>query len=335
LVSVQKLLPIIVLCRCFLFRKPLRLSLYAIVGYALVKQVYVLLLLLNIYQALPSNNSLFPMHFTKIITRLAIIAICCFGSSNKSNAQLVGPSLPDVFWYADTGYIAGINSAMIEFNDTFRNTGVRNWLAVEAYYGNNLEGGIAFTDINSGVTYHWNYGTPGLPYSTYVFGTPDIIVGNSATNPMAEYKVAAAYTEVVSGGPTLWVRYIIDYFTVSYIASGVFTVTHTGNTVFPSSPTMTPYTIHLDVIAEAGNTAATGYPWCDKFVVTWDDLFDGSIYAWQGSLNSTPPASLWNTAPGVQTIAVPAPTPLYRPDVAGIQRRACPTCPIQDFALVT
>jgi hypothetical protein len=200
---------------------------------------------------------------------------------------------------------------------------------VSHYYGNNMPGGLAFTDRVYGNTFHWSYQNGALPHLSYVAGSPDIIVGNSATNPGNEYKVAAAYILRRGVFPTITFSYQVDYFTVTYTGPGTFVVTHTGGTAWPPSPIMDPRTIHLDIIAEAGNTGITGLPWCDKFVITWDDK---SIYAWQGSLNGPLPGSLSNTAPGVRAIAGGT---YYRPDVAAVQKQTCSTCPVEDVAIIT
>lgn len=248
--------------------------------------------------------------------RLLICAATALLSLTAGNvhAQLWTASAPDNFWYADTGYIAGINSAEIEYQDNGA-----NHLMVSTYYNNYVtSGGVVFTDKNSGFTYHWDYGNPATLRPNIV-GSPDIIVGNSAANPTNEFIVATVCMVTTSTPTTYW--YVLDFFRVTYTTPGAFTVTHTGGSSWTAGLT---YTIHIDVIAEAGNTTATGYPWCDKFVVTWDDLTTGDIYVQQGSLNSGGFTSPIITISGGYS----------RPDVAAVERKACAACAIEDFALL-
>jgi hypothetical protein len=228
---------------------------------------------------------------------------------------LVMPSNPDIYWYTANpssginAFIAGINTAMIDFNTTQscgRNYGT---LIVSDYYGNNTGGGVVFTDACSGNTIKVNY--PLTLGGTTLSGRPDIIVGNNSTNPSTDYIVAVAFNKQ------------IDYFKVSYTGTYTFTVTYLSSTIITTAVGLT---IHLDVIAEAGNTSATGLPWCDKFVVKWDDG-SGGIYAYQASLNS-PPATissgtLINSGTGTFD---------FEPDVAAIQRTVSS---VDDIALIT
>lgn len=249
--------------------------------------------------------------------RLLICAVTALLSLTAGNAhaQLWNASAPDNFWYADTGYIAGINSAEIEYQDNGA-----NHLMVSTYYNNYVtSGGVVFTDKNSNYTYHWDYGDPAMPYRPRIFGSPDIIVGNSLANPLNEFIVAVVSIE--NFGPPTSFRYILDFFTVTYTTPGMFTVARTGGTSWTVGQ---PYTIHIDIIAEAGNTTATGYPWCDKFVVTWDDLSSGQVDVRLGSLN----------AGGFTSGPVSIPGGYSRPDVAAVQRKACAACAVEDFALL-
>jgi hypothetical protein len=234
------------------------------------------------------------------------------------NAQTyVGPVLTDLGWYsamgpASTSYISGINTAVIDYvgGPNGQDFGT---LAVSDYYGNGCNGGVAFLDVTSGFKAQFDYTAfPGR----YVEGMPDIVVGNSRTNPGLEYIVAAAYP--TTAGPAQ-----IDYYDVLFTGpgSGTFAVTPLGSTVFTG---VTAGTVHIDIIAQAGNTVPTGLPFCDNFVITFDDGGSGSIYVYEGSLNirpaAVPPALLTAVASGAQ------------PDVAGIQRTIGSS--VHDLALV-
>ncbi len=111
--------------------------------------------------------------------------------------------------------------------------------------------------------------------------------GQHIANPLTDYLVAAYPNE-------------IDVSDVHYITS-TFSVTFSGFI----STTGVASVVHIDIIAEAGNTTATGYPWCDMFVVTWD----GNVNAAMGSLNSLSLTSLMPPIPGGEQL-----------DVAAIQR---------------
>jgi Secretion system C-terminal sorting domain len=245
------------------------------------------------------------------------------------NAQLLvmpsGANL-DKFWYNSYypspscllgGNITGINVDMIDMN------GTNTTLLVSDFYGNETPGGIVFTDESSGFTLQFNYlGCP-MPY---YMTRPDIIVGNDSTYPGTDFNVAAAYIDQSTGTPTPQ----IDYYKVHYTGPGIFSVSYINSTIITGVGI--PNWIHLNVIAEAANTTATGYPWCDKFIVTWDDISTptGAIYAWYTRLNS-PDAII--PEPAAQLISAKG----MQPDVAAIQRLVapCAICPpvVDDMGL--
>jgi len=277
-------------------------------------------------------------NFSKINFIKAGMAIALFLSLAYSGVvygQTLVPSSsanPDTTWFSPVacpstpGYIQGINTAMIDFLDAGPNfTYGLGTLAVCDYYGNATSGGVAFTDINSGYTVQIDYCNTG----GYMAGRPDIIVGNDITRPGRDYRVAAAYINS-SDLPQ------IDYYLVHYIYPGFFTVSFLGSTTFSSSyaPSIT---VHLDMIADFGNTTATGLPWCDTFVVTWDaNITTGTPKLWTAmlTLSASPGTAIPYSLPPAVTIGAGT-----FPDVAGIQRTvgACATCPsnIDNIGLYT
>jgi len=248
----------------------------------------------------------------------------------KAQAQLVPPSTPDLPWYSSSSnYIAGLNTAMIYIDNAF--SGGPDALMVSSYYGNGNAGGVAFMDKNSGFTQQVDY-TAAPPYANaYMSMSPDIIVGNFQGMPQRAYVTAAAYvyTDPFSGATNPQ----IDYYLVYYTTPATFLVQYMGTTKFQGFHT---YTVHLDIIAESGNTMLTGYPWSNHFVVTWDDVTSGGdVYSIELGLN--PPATstvISPFTPGVRKINPPGLNGI-QPDVAAIQRQACGACPVKDMALIT
>ena len=245
-------------------------------------------------------------------------------SSRVYGQTLVTPTQPDNTWYRAYGgafpnYIAGVNTAMIDYKEG-PNSQPYGRLAVSDYFGNGTNGGVAFLDVISGQKSQFDYY---LSFPGKIMGSsPDIVVGNSATNPLTDYIVAAAYLT-----PTA-VHLVpqIDYYLVHYTSPGYFVAVPYSSTTFPV--TMNSNAIHVDIISEAGNTTATGLPWCDKFVITISDA--GEIYTYEASLNA-PPATLTTALMADVTAGIV-------PDVAGIQRNvACSSCTplIHDIALIT
>ena len=188
-------------------------------------------------------------------------------------------------------------------------------LMVSDFYGNNTGGGVVFTDACSGYTVQINY-----PISTTIMQwSPDIIVGNCSDYPSTDYMVAAAFVNNSGVGE-------IDYYRVHYTSSSTFTVTASGSTLINSA--YQPMTIHLDILGEFGSTSATGLPWCNAFVVTWDDVFGGgNIYAQKATVFPHPTT----ISSGVMINA--SGTTGYAPDVAYIQRSG--TSGVDEIAMIT
>ena len=231
-----------------------------------------------------------------------------------------GPAADGVWYRANGGvankYIAGVNTAMIDYVGG-PNSAPYGRLVVSDYYGNGIDGGVAFLDQTSGDTQTIDYWGGGVGHMDL---SPDIVVGNSTTAPLTDYIVAAAYITLAGSNPQ------IDYYLVHYTTPGYYTVSSLGSTIFSGFQSNT---IHVDIIAETGHTGLTGLPFCGRFVITCDDA--GKIEVYSASLNSPPstlgPAAMTVVGTGIQ------------PDVAGIQRLLppCSSCtPVpQNMALVT
>jgi len=241
---------------------------------------------------------------------LAFVALVCMAARGYAQVLAPGPVNPDKFWLTGCAngignYISGLNTAMIDFQGTSGPNPIPpGSLIVTAYEGNGTAGGVAFKDVVSGFTIHIPFcPPPGMPPASPYITSPDIIVGNDLTNPLTDYNVAVAYVDAFTFMPT------VRQYKVAYTGPGAFTVGFTGGTVFPSTGSRS---IHLDVIADYGNTIPTGMPWCDYYVVTWDDAL-GS-YASLQSLNTLMP-------PAVVTLGTSGSGGLpYQPDVAAILR---------------
>ena len=234
----------------------------------------------------------------------------------------VGPTGVDSPWYnalgpALTSYIAGINTAMINYIPS--GGGPNGSIAVSAYYGNGCSGGIASLDLQSKIHKQFDYALIGRPS---MGKSPDIIIGNNELASNAVYNVAVAYITLAGSNPR------IDYFRVIDGGGGTPTIAPAGSTIF--GPGFNSNTIHIDVIAEYGNTNTTGLPWCDSFAITCDNGTDVLVY--EASLNNPPPSI---TPAMMHVVASGVADP--QPDVAGIQRNvACSTCSplIDNLALV-
>jgi len=257
----------------------------------------------------------------RLLACIILAGMLSLAQSGRVYGQtFVGPSLSDNPWYSSIGpnpssYIAGINTAMINYINSAG--GPNGSIAVSAYYGNGTSGGVASLDLQSGNTQQYDYSIPGL----HMDKSPDIIIGNDELVPNGVYRVAVAYITRAGSNPQ------IDYFNVIDGGGGTPIIVPAGSTTF--GPAFNSNTIHIDVIAEYGNTNATGLPWCDSFAITCDNGTDVLVY--EASLNN-PPASI---TPGMMYSVGTGTDP--QPDVAGIQRNvACSSCtPVVDnMALV-
>ncbi len=226
------------------------------------------------------------------------------------HAQAVLPVTPDIFWYSGCSnaamgvYISHINTAMIDW----QNTMAAGTLMVSAYQGNGSAGGVSFRDMGSGFTVNRPYCIlPPLPLVYPYITEPDIIVGNDPVNPLTDYRVAVAYVNNFTALPT------IDFFRVSYTGPATFTATPAGSITLPVAPGSGSKSIHIDIVAEYNNVLTTGYPWCDNFIVTWDDAL--ANYASLGAL------STFSTGPALPMMSAGTQT-----DVAAIQRAAVWPC---------
>lgn len=203
----------------------------------------------------------------------------------------VPPTHVDNTWLGGTTNISFLNTAMIDYGSTSAPT----TLFACDYYGNPNPGGILITDKSNPAS------TISIPYPTgNPMVSPDIVIGNSITNPMTDYILAAAYINITSGHPQ------VDYYKIHYTGPGTFTVTPTGNTVITTAAS----SVHIDLISEFSNTGPTGFPFCNIFAISWCNISTTTMYAATATLNA-PPATLAGTV--IATNAVQC-------DVAGIQR---------------
>jgi hypothetical protein len=225
------------------------------------------------------------------------IALClCFsvGFYADSKAQtLVLPSHPDNFWFS-MGLPWSLNTAEIAYGS---NTLFASVVASGM-------GGIGTTVIN--VNDFLSGSTTSIAGATLTITGADIIIGNSdgtgGRSSSNDYILATSFVNY-SGDPQ------IDFYDVNI--SPLISITPISSFVI-SPGTYTPVKVHIDIIADYGNTAITGLPFCGKFMVTWDDgvaLGTPNVYVAEGDLNT-------------QTVTLPATLvgPGSAPDVAGIER---------------
>ena len=248
----------------------------------------------------------------RLLACIILAGMISLAQSGRVYGQVfVGPTKADNPWYNAVGpnpssYIAGINTAMINYIPS--GGGPNGSIAVSAYYGNGCDGGVASLDLQSGIRQQYDYTIPGRRMDK----SPDIIIGNNAVVPNAVHMVAVAYITLANSNPR------IDYFRVIDAGGGTPLIVPAGSTTF--GPSFVSNTIHIDIIAEFGNTNTTGLPWCDSFAITCDNGTDVLVY--EASLNN-PPASI---TPGMMHV-VASGVADPQPDVAGIQRNvACSTC---------
>ena len=252
-----------------------------------------------------------PIRF-RLLACIILAGMISLAQSGRVYGQVfVGPTKADNPWYNAVGpnpssYIAGINTAMINYIPS--GGGPNGSIAVSAYYGNGCDGGVASLDLQSGIRQQYDYTIPGRRMDK----SPDIIIGNDQLVSNAVYRVAVAYVTLAGSNPR------IDYFRILDAGGGTPTIVPAGSTTF--GPSFHSNTIHIDIIAEFGNTNTTGLPWCDSFAITCDNGTDVLVY--EASLNN-PPASI---TPGMMHV-VASGVADPQPDVAGIQRNvACSTC---------
>lgn len=253
--------------------------------------------------------------------------------SVSSDAQVLcpgsGTNQPDQIWYSSYCnpypyiYINDINTAMIDFPGSVQPRMNPGSLIGSVYSGNGTSGGVCFRDVNSGFTDTICY----WPTGQYIVKYGDIIIGNDLLSPANTFRAAVAFYDLSDGLPR------INHYRIVYTTPVSFTVTLLSTTTFvpPTPGDWTGGVIHLDPIADYGNTTTTGFPYCDNFVVTWDDR--NGCWAHRTSLNA-PTAVITNTFPA--TIFLPGSglsSKPSQPDVAAIQRRNCITCPVEQIGL--
>jgi len=219
---------------------------------------------------------------------------------------LVMPSNPDNIWYTLPGLTWALNSSVIATGGGAMYCS----MATSGAGGGWGRMNIAVNDYPSGLTTSW--ATPPLTQT----GANDIILGNTdgtwgGTNPYVDYVMAICFTNA-AGDPE------VDFFRVNDAGGPVILPIST----FVISPgTYHPGNIHMDVIADYSNFGLTGYAFCGRFMITWDDSYSGNVFVAEGDLNT-------QTVGAAQTVGAG-----YSPDVAGIIRGTYPF--INDFALIT
>lgn len=228
----------------------------------------------------------------------------------KSIAGIIPSTKADSFWYNNcaTGpggsSILGFNTALINCNNIFQ-----NYLMVSAYNGNGTAGGVVFRNSFNG--FQFSYPFCGTPY--YLHAIPDIIVTNDSSSSGNVFNVAVACDNEL---------YI---FRVLFPVPTIFTVAFTGQFHIMNAPiSIDGAENHIDVIAEYGNTGITGLPFCDTFMVTYNDA--GGVYVDEYALASGVPVYIGGTS---------IPTQGSQHDVAAIQRLTCATCTtVENVALI-
>jgi len=257
----------------------------------------------------------------KVKLHLVITFICCFCVFINGFGQsptLVQPGSTDNAWYYSSNPIVGVGTAGINY-------GSGNSIYVSNYYDGSGTEVINIYDPSIGGTASIsNTGTIGSIGIDIVIGNWDGVSScSSCISTATDYIMATSFRN--NSGDVE-----IDYYDV--YDDGVSTVSVnalTTETSTTSSGTYNTGWVHLDLIAEAGNTTLTGYPFCNKYVVTWDDAYTHSVYAAANALNNPN-----NTLTGTQIN--PSMTTAIQPDVAAIQRNGFgPPRPVHDIALIT
>ncbi len=234
---------------------------------------------------------------------------------NTMAQTLVPPTglLPDVNWFtapatSSTYTILGLNTAMIDYAVNASNF---NTIAATAYYGGGTNyGGITVTDLASSTTVTYAYTT-----TPTMISTPDIILGNDPTspNPATDFKMAVAF---INNSGNIEIDFFRISFTLPY--TGAFNIIYLSNYIITPAFGYVASTVHIDVVAEAGNLFL-GLPLCEKFFITWDERIgccsSQTVYAAMASLTSGALLS------SVQNITTGSGSTYYaiEPDVAGVQ----------------
>ena len=279
----------------------------------------------------------------QISIRAVAIALLCAYSVGKTYAQtpvLVLPPHPDnTAWYlsssgSGTSPIMGMNTAMIAYGNTTTPSSI-----VASVYNDNTAAPttLYLRDDN------WGGGvTASIALNTTVSSTPDVIIGNydpgvgGGTGSCASYCSSGCYAQTDF---LVAVAYVngsgdaqVDFFHVVDDGFTTFSVACIGSDMI-NPGAYVPHTVHIDVLAEAGNTTITGFPFCDRFAVAFDDYStptSPNIYVAEGSLNTQ------MIATEVQINPTSSSTYGFAPDVALVQRKHHGTIPpLHDEALVT
>lgn len=190
---------------------------------------------------------------------MALTASVLLAGSVKAQT-LITPTIPTTTWASGLTNVVGLNTAMLAYGSPGAH------LYGFAYWDGGTSGGFMLTN-SSGSTFMF-------ALSGTVTGTPDIIIGNSSSI-IDPYTIAIAYP---SGSDLR-----VDFYPVNFSLGtpGVGMVTTTTYTCNPS-------TVHIDLAGNYNSTTSTGYPYADRFVVTWDNTVGNTVHAHVGSLNALP-----------------------------------------------
>ena len=266
----------------------------------------------------------------KITTRAIAIALVCACFAGKSIAQSTSvlPINFDQLFYTSAQPLSGLNTAMIAYGSTLS----PGSLVASVY----KDGTIPGTTIH---LFDYNTSSPGGgtgTLNTTVASVPDVVIGNwdgssgtgsggycaGGCNVATDFLTAAAYVNG-SGDVEVDFFHVNDPGTGGGTSIGATLITYT----VISAGTYHPQNVHIDVIADYGNTLPTGFAFCNNFTLTFDDFTTAgspNIYIAEGNLNTQ--------TVGIATSVNPTGVNGFAPDVAGVQRMGGG---IHDVALLT
>ena len=213
---------------------------------------------------------------------------------NAAAQTLVTPNGTGTRLFNDPSMPLGVNTAMIDYSSM----GYPPMYAYASY--SSFSGG--YFDVYDPFLASFASGLSPTALGATPTGTPDIIIGNTGgMTSGTDFIVAVAYPVSGSGIEVDFYRIYDDGININVTA-----------TYTPVTYSCNAATVHINVIAEHANTTATNMPFCDKFILTWDDLTTNLVYAANGTLSGGA-AGTFSISP--TTIAMGK-----SPDVAAIER---------------
>ncbi len=257
----------------------------------------------------------------KIRTRAIAIALLCACFAGKSTAQptLQTPTMTDNTWYSSSSSINGLNTAAIALGP----------IALPS-----LVCGLVDNDGSSSPNFRVmdpiNGGGDIAPLFTGVIGTPDVAIGNWNGRSSTCSTCYSIQTDVIAAVAFLnSSNHIqVNFYDVYDDGAGTDTIGNMRNPIATTTLSGTTYlaqTVHIDIVAERGMTGSM--PYCNEFIVTWDDYSGGTpaVYAQAGSLSSLAFSG------SLATISSSG----HSPDVAAIQYLLTSTPGIDYYGLIT